>query len=156
MVQSVDVRYVQFYTHGSAAKRIAPAAIPLISALPKPKKRKIQRIYVDPVATMGIVVAVCMLIMMAVGVSQLRAEQQKTAQMMSYVESLQQENASLQAEYMAECNMEEVEKTALALGMIPRADATYTPIEVEFPALEDAQQASIWQRIGTFLTGLFA
>ena len=156
MVQSVDVRYVQFYTHGSAAKRIAPAAIPLISALPKPKKRKIQRIYVDPVATMGIVVAVCMLIMMAVGVSQLRAEQQKTAQMMSYVESLQQENASLQAEYMAECNMEEVEKTALALGMIPRADAIYTPIEVELPALESAQQASIWQRIGTFLTGLFA
>ena len=156
MAQSVDVRYVQFYTHGSAAKRIAPAAIPLISALPKPKKRKIQRIYVDPVATLGIVVAVCMLIMMAVGVSQLRVEQQKTAQMMSYVEQLQQENASLQAEYLAECNMEEVEKTALALGMIPLEDAIYTPIEVEIPALDSTQQASIWQRIGTFLTGLFA
>ena len=156
MAQSVDVRYVQYYTHGSAAKRIAPAAIPLISALPKPKKRKIQRIYVDPVATMGIVVAVCMLIMMAVGVSQLRVEQQKTQQMISYVENLQQKNASLQAEYMAECNMEEVERTALALGMIPRADAIYTPIEVELPMLEDVQQASIWQRIGTFLTGLFA
>ena len=156
MAQSVDVRYVQFYTHGSAAKRIAPAAIPLISALPKPKKRKIQRIYVDPVATLGIVVAVCMLIMMAVGVSQLRVEQQKTAQMMTYVEQLQQENASLQAEYLAECNMEEVEKTALALGMIPLEDAIYTPIEVELPQVDSTQQASIWQRIGTFLTGLFA
>ena len=156
MAQNVDVRYVQFYTQGSAAKRIAPAAIPLISKLPKPKKRKIQRIYVDPVATLGIVVAVSMLIMMVVGISQLRVEQQKTAQMMSYVERLQQENDSLQAEYLAECNMEEVEKTALALGMIPREDALYTPIEVELPQLESAQQASIWQRIGTFLTGLFA
>ncbi|MBQ8748311.1 MAG: hypothetical protein IJZ14_00640 [Oscillospiraceae bacterium] len=156
MAQNVDVRYVQFYTHGSAAKRIAPAAIPLISALPKPKKRKIQRIYVDPVATLGIVVAVCMLVMMVVGISQLRVEQQKTAQMISYVERLQQENDSLQAEYLAECNMEEVERTALALGMIPREDALYTPIEVELPQLESAQQASIWQRIGTFLTGLFA
>ena len=156
MAQNVDVRYVQYYTNGSAAKRIAPAVIPLISALPKPKKRKLQRIYVDPVATLGIVVALSMLIMMVVGISQLRVEQQKTAQMMSYVESLQQENRSLQEEYLAECNMEEVEKTALALGMIPREDALYTPIEVELPEIADAQQASIWQRIGTFLTGLFA
>ena len=156
MAQNVDVRYVQFYTHGSAAKRIAPAAIPLISELPKPKKRKIQRIYVDPVATLGIVVAVCMLVMMVVGISQLRVEQQKTAQMVSYVERLQQENDSLHAEYLAECNMEEVEKTALALGMIPCEDAIYTPIEVALPEIESAQQASIWQRIGTFLTGLFA
>ncbi len=156
MAQNVDVRYVQFYTHGNTARRIAPAAIPVIGTLPKPKKRKLQRIYVDPVATLGIVVAVCMLVMMVVGISQLRIEQQKTAQMMSYVERLQQENASLQAEYMAECNMEEVEKAALALGMIPREDAIFTPIEVELPEMEDTQQASIWQRIGTFLTGLFA
>ena len=156
MAQNVDVRYVQYYTSGSTAKRIVPAAIPLISALPKRKKQKLQRIYVDPVATLGIVVALSMLIMMVVGISQLRVEQQKTAQMMSYVERLQQENASLQEEYLAECNMEEVERTALALGMIPREDAAYTPIEVEVPEAADVEQASVWHRIGTFLTGLFA
>jgi hypothetical protein len=156
MAQNVDVPYVQYYTSGSTAKRIVPAAIPLISALPKRKKQKLQRIYVDPVATLGIVVALSMLIMMVVGISQLRVEQQKTAQMMSYVERLQQENASLQEEYLAECNMEEVERTALALGMIPREDAAYTPIEVEVPEAADVEQASVWHRIGTFLTGLFA
>ena len=156
MAQNVDVRYIQYYTSGNTAKRVAPVAIPLISALPKRKKRKLQRIYVDPVATLGIVVALSMLIMMVVGISQLRIEQQKTAQMMSYVERLQQENASLQEEYLAECNMEEVERTALALGMIPREDAAYTPIEVELPEMTGAEQASIWHRIGTFLTGLFA
>ncbi len=156
MLQNVDVRYVQFYTGGSAAKRIAPAAIPLISALPKRKKRTFQRIYVDPVAILGIAVAVCMLVMMIVGISQLRAEQQKTVQMVSYVEQLQQKNTSLQAEYMAECNLEEIERTARALGMIPREEASYTPIEVELPEMQDHQQASIWQRIGTFLTDLFA
>ncbi len=156
MAQRVDVQYVKFYTQGSAAKRIAPA-IPLhTGALPQIKKRKRVRVYVDPVATLGIVVAVCMLIMMAVGVSQLRQEQSKTAAMVAQVEQLRQENESLQAKYEQECDLEAIEKTALALGMIPVEQASHISIEVELPQQDNGEQVSLWQRIGTFLTGLFA
>lgn len=156
MAQRVNVEYIQFYTQGSAARRIMPAWNFHISALPQMKKRKIQRIYVDPVAVLGIVVAVCMFIMMAVGVTQLRAEQQKTDAMVAYVEQLQAKHSVLQAQYDTECDLEVVEKTALALGMIPQQQAEHISIEVELPQLADTEQISLWQRVGTFLTGLFA
>ena len=156
MAQCVDVQYIHFYTQGSAARKLQPAVKPQTGTLPQIKKRKIQRIYVDPVAALGTVVAVCMLIMMMVGINQLRVEQQKTADMAAYVEQLQAKNTALQAQYEEECDLEAVEKTALAMGMIPQPQAAHTSIQVEVPVAEDQMQASVWERIGTFLTGLFA
>lgn len=154
MAQRIDVQYIQFYTHGNAAPRVAPAAPIETMQLPRTKKRKVQRIYVDPVATLGIVVAVCMLIMMAVGVSRLQKEQLETDALERYVELLQQENEKLEAKYIAERDLQDVEKTALALGMIPKEQAQQVSIQVELPKIP--QQESLWNRIGTFLTGLFA
>ena len=156
MAQTVDVQYVHFYTQGSAAKRILPVAKAQTGTLPQMKKKKIQRIYIDPVATLGTVVAVCMLIMMMVGISQLRVEQQKTADMAAYVEQLQEKNIALQTQYEEECDLEAVGQTALALGMIPSQQAARTSIQVEVPVVENDMQVSLWERIGTFLTGLFA
>ena len=156
MIQNVDIQYVNFYTQGSAARKILPAIPFHTAAAPKKKKQKVQRIYVDPVALLGTVVAVCMLIMMAVGLSQLRVEQQKTAAMVEYVEQLRMENERLQAQYAEECDLEKIEATALALGMIPQAEAEHISVSVELPQELDAEPVSIWQRIGTFLTGLFA
>ena len=156
MAQRIDVQYIQFYTHGNAAPRIAPAAPIETMKLPKAKKRKVQRIYVDPVATLGIVVAACMLIMMAVGVFQLQKEQRETIVLERYVELLQQENEKLEAKYAAEQDLHDVEKMALALGMIPKEQALQMSIQVELPQTEQTEQVSLWNRIGTFLTGLFA
>ena len=156
MAQRVDVQYIHFYTQGSAARKIQPAVKEQTGTLPQIKKKKVQRIYIDPVATLGTVVAICMLVMMVVGINQLRTEQQKTAEMVSYVEQLQAKNTALQAQYEEECDLEAVEKTALALGMIPQPQASHTSIQVELPVAENDLQVSLWQRIGTFLTGLFA
>lgn len=154
MAHNVSVQYVQYYTQGSTARRILPAAKKLISTLPRIKKQKVHKIYVDPVAIFGTAVALLMLVMMAVGVNQLRQEQQKTAVIEQRVEQLRMENRQLQAEYAVQCDLDAVEKTALALGMIPRQEATHTTIQVE--PVEAAETATMWQRIGTFLTGLFA
>lgn len=155
MVQRVDIQYVRFYTQGSVARKVAPAISVHTGALPQIKKRKVQRIYLDPVALLGTAVAVCMLIVMLVGLSSLRAEQQKTESMVSYVEQLRQENEALHAQYAEECDLEKIEETAVALGMIPREEAPHIAIQVELPPVQE-QPVSLWQRIGTFLTGLFA
>ena len=155
MTQRVDIQYVQFYTSGSAAKRVAPAISVHTGALPQIKKRKVRRIYVDPVAILGTAVALCMLVMMLVGLSSLRAEQEKTVAMVEYVEQLRQENEALHAQYAAECDLEKIEETALALGMIPREEASHIAIQVSVPEVQE-EPASLWQKIGTFLTGLFA
>ena len=156
MAQKIDVQYIQFYTHGNAAQHIAPANPVKTTQLPHTQKRRVQRIYVDPVATLGIVVAVCMLIMMTVGVFRLQKEQRETAQLEQYVTLLEQRNQELQAKYAEERDLEEVKKTALALGMIPKEQATHTTIHVELPTVQTVEQMSLWNRIGTFLTNLFA
>lgn len=154
MAQRVDVQYVQFHTQSSTVRRVMPAISSYFRPLPQTKKRRVCRIYVDPVAVLGIVVAVFMLVMMAVGVSQLRTEQYKSTVMEEYVQRLEMENQHLHAEYAASCDLEAVEKTALALGMIPQEEANRTAIRVELPQAEE--MVTVWNRIGIFLTGLFA
>ena len=154
MAQRVDVQYVQYHTQDSTAHRVLPVIAPYFRPLPVAKKRKALRICVDPVALFGIVVAVSMLVMMAVGISQLRVEQAKCTVMEDYVQRLEIRNGQLEAEYAASCDLKTIEKTALALGMIPAEEAARTVITVE--PIQSQEEANIWARIGTFLTGLFA
>lgn len=128
-------RYIHYYTAGSAARKLAPV-IPLNNpALPRTRaQQKRIKIYLDPVALFGTVVAVAMLITMLVGVSALQAEQAKTATMVEYVESLRVENEALRTQYAEKCNLAEIEEAALALGMVPKEEVTHTLIQVELPA----------------------
>ena len=131
----IKAQYVQYYTAGSAARKLAPV-IPLNpTALPRIKtQQKRLKIYLDPVALLGTVVAVAMLISMLVGVSALKSEQAKTATMVEYVESLRVENEALRTQYAEKCNLAEIEEAALALGMVPKEEVTHTLIQVEMPA----------------------
>ena len=154
MAQRIDVQYVQYYTPDSTARRVMPTATPVLHPTRPVTKRKIKRVYVDPVAALGIVVATCMMIMMAVGVSQLRTESQKSAVLADYVASLEVQNQQLQAEYAASYDLKEVEKTALALGMIPASEAKHTTVTID--SAEPQPEQTAWNWIGSFLTGLFA
>ena len=154
MMQRVDVHYVELYKQEHAARRTFPGVFPYFRPEQVAKKRKTLRICVDPVALFGIVVAVCMLAMMTVGACRLCAEQEKSAVMADYVQRLEIQKGQLEAEYAASCDLEAIEKTALALGMIPAEDASRTTITVE--PVQTQTDASFWNRIGTFLTGLFA
>lgn len=156
MAQRVDVQYVKFYTDGSAAKKVAPVVSASTGTLPKMKKQKRRVLYVDPVAMLGIAVAAVMLVTMTVGVLRLQQVQRQTARMEQYVELLSQEQASLQQAYTEACDMEAVEKTAIALGMIPAEDAKQVSVMLPAPQTELETPASLWNRIGIFLSGLFA
>ena len=131
MAQRVDVQYVQFYTPDSTARRVMPTTTPALHPTRTATRIKVKRVYVDPVAALGIVVAACMLIMMAVGFGQLQAEREKSAVMEEYVAGLEVQNQQLQAEYADSYDLEEVRKTAKALGMIPAEEAKHTTVFIE-------------------------
>ena len=131
MAQRVDVQYIQFYSPDSTARRVMPTTTPVLHPTRTATKIKVKRIYVDPIAALGIVVAACMLIMMAVGFSRLQAAKEKSAVMAEYVESLEVQNQQLQAEYADSYDLEEVRKTAQALGMIPAGEAKHTVVTIE-------------------------
>ena len=155
MAQKVDVRYVSFYTGGSAAKKIAPVQPLKTIKLPRIKKFKRITLHIDPVATAGIVMAAVLMILLCVGVTQLQSARRETVQLAAYVDTLQTENAALRAEFDAGYDLETVEKTALALGMVPMDEVQHITIDMPQVQMEQPEPGT-WQRVWTFLTGLFA
>lgn len=155
MAQRIDVQYVQFYTGGNAAPKVTPAKPVREMPLPRVKKHKVHRIYVDPVATLGVIVAVCMLIMMTVGVFRLQKVRQQNEALLKHVQSLQQQNEELQKEYAAGYTLREIQQAALELGMIPKEEATATPIQVQLPQPQE-ETGNLWHRMGTFIAELFS
>ena len=154
MARQPDVQYIQFYTDGSAARKVAPVAPLKTIKLHKVKKQKRILVRIDPVATAGIIMAVVMMVLMAVGVAQLRSAQLELASMEAYVDTLREENTSLNAEFSQGYNLEDIEKTALALGMVPMDQVRHVTIQA--PETEIEKEPGAWERFYIFLTGLFA
>lgn len=154
MAQRLDVQYIRFYTDGSAAKKVAPVVPLQTIRLPKIKKHKKIVFRIDPVAICGIIMAAVMLMLMCVGTVQLHNTRQEVETMRSYVKTLEQENASLQTTLSAGYDISEIERTALALGMVPREQVKH--VSIELPAEEIGGEENPWDQFYTFLTGLFA
>lgn len=156
MAPKHDILYVNFYTDGSAAKKIAPA-FPASQPRKKPvaKHKKKPVIYLDPVAVCSLIVAGVLLIMMAVGLTQLQTAQAEAASMESYLDELNAEKARLQDEFDSQVDLKSVEKTALAMGMVPKEQVTTVQIQVD-EAPQETPTITIWDRMTAILTNLFA
>ena len=126
-------RYIQFYTPGSAAVKVNVQDEQMWAPLPEPKPEKKIPIYVDPVSVLGFAVAVCMLILLAVGVTQLNDTRREVATLEHYVAELTAENYSLQESYSAGYHLEEVRQKALDMGMVPAEEILQTHIYVTMP-----------------------
>lgn len=155
MARKTQVQYVNFYTAGSAAYKFEPAAQPAKKAgLPKPRRRKRIRVYVDPMAVLGVCAVLVLLVMMFTGMAKLGRAQQEQAQMAAYVERLQEKNAQLQQQYHEGYDPEEIYRLATAMGMIPVEQAEHIQVPVSHPTVEEEPTA--WENFCSFLTGLFA
>ena len=153
MVQH-QVQYVRFATVGSAARKPVSMTAVKKTVLPKPRKKLRTVVHVDPVAVLGILVAAFMMVTMIVGLVDFAAARQEAAVMEQYVEQLSEQNRQLQQTYESGYDLEVVENTALALGMVPKDQVETVTIYVSEP--QQTETITLWTRIGTFLTGLFA
>ena len=156
MARRTEVQYVSFYTAGSAAYKIEPVAVPKKkAALPKQRRAKKIRIYVDPVAVVGICVATVMLVMMLVGLGQWQNALRQEARLEAYVARLEEQNTNLQAEFEAGYDPQEIYDVATGMGMIPADQAQRVQVSVSVPAAVE-EEPSAWENFCTFLIGLFA
>ena len=156
MAQKHDILYVNFYTDGSAARKLAPAfpaAQPRKGGSAKRKKKTV--IFLDPVAVCSLIVAAVLLISMAVGLTQLQSAQAEAAAMESYLEQLTAENERLAQEFDSQVDLETVEKTALAMGMVPKDQVKSVNIQVQEIRIEEPQK-TFWDQMYAILTNLFA
>ena len=155
MARKPDIQYIRYYTDGSAARQIKTVRSAPSAVLPTPRKLKRKVVFVDPVAIAGIVVAVSMLILMTVGIVEFVSIRQEAVALENYVEQLSEDNRELTDTYKAGYNLEDVEKTALSLGMVPAEQVEHVQIQVGSAAPE-AEKVTLWDQLHTFLAGLFA
>ena len=157
MERKPDIQYVhQFYIYGSEA--------PAIELEQSQKKKKFSlprvvpdrkiRLSIDPMAVCGIAVAIVMVILMAVGVSQYMDVCDSYETMSNYVIDLRNEHVSLQQQYRAGYELDDIYDKAIAIGMIPREDAEVVTIADYVPIEQD--EPSLWDDIVWFCKGLFA
>lgn len=155
MANKPQIQYIhQFYVPGSEAQKAAPAYPPRRSRtkLPKVAPSEKIRVQVDPVALGGLVVAVVMLILMIVGMTQYSRACEKHAVMESYVTELRDQNARLEHTYHSGYDIEEIKQQATALGMVPASEAITIEVEVNVPQPEP--EPTLWDEIVWFVKGL--
>ena len=154
MARHPNIEYIRFYTDGSAARKVEVAEPIKTMRLPRVKKQKRITLRIDPLAVTAILMTALMAVLMIVGAVQLDRAQQETAVMLAHVENLQEENAELHTYFDTHCDLEEIERTAMALGMVPKEQVTHITIQV--PQVITEEEPGAWERFTTFLVGLFA
>ena len=154
MARYPDVRYIQYYTDGSAARELQmPAPRKQKSKLPPVRRKKAYVLHVDPLALGAIVMSVVMVVLMVMGCVQLYNLQADNARMEGYIADLSTEHAELLHMYESGYELESVKEAALALGMIPAEEATTITIRVEQPV---QQSEDAWENFYAILAGIFA
>ena len=154
MARKLDIEYIRYYTDGSAARQPAPQTPKRSRPLPKVKKQPQQILYIQPLAIVGILMAAVMFVMMMVGSVELAQARQEQQAMENYVQMLSRKNAEARAEYEEGLNLEEIEKSALALGMIPQSQAKQITIAV--PEVEIQEEIGQLRQALLFLQSMFA
>jgi len=161
MAQKHEIQYVgQFYIHGSEAKKLAQEQKKnkAKTVLPLERIKSIQKIYVDPVALMGIAVAVFLAVTMVLGAMHIRQAWDAYEDMQDHLTWLKGENARLSLKYTDGYDLAEVEAAAITLGLVPKEDLTTIPVRVTVPVIPE--EPTPWEEfkdyIEWFLQGLFA
>ena len=157
MASKPKIQYIgQFYIHGSEARalELEQEKRKAKTTLPLERLQKIEKIYVDPVALIGIAVAVVMLVTMVVGALQIRDDWAAYERMSGYVSQLKRENAELTHTYRSSYDLEDIRVKATAMGMVPKAEVETMTVTVTIP--EPEPEVSRIDEIRTFLEDMFA
>ncbi len=156
MARQPEIRYINAYVSGSMAYQLEaePVRRKKKVTLPKMRREKKTVIALDPVAVGGIAVAVVMLVLLLVGFVRLQSARTDVRSLENYVSSLEQQNQQLQDTYSSGYDLEEIEKIALAMGLVPASQVQQISVEVTIP--HEVAEPTAWENFCAFLTGLFA
>lgn len=150
-----EIQYVRFCTDGSAARQPVWELAPKKKKknLPKPAVRKKIDLYLDPLAMVGLLLAVVMVFLMTVGAMQLYRAQVREQALQRYIQSLEEEKDALEEKYRDSYDLEQVRQIAESMGMVPRSQV---PVIVIAEPEPEEQPMSFWEHIELFLVDLLA
>ena len=152
MNQKPEIQYVsRFYVHGSAVPE--PVEEKKKEKKPKVRQARVHKIYIDPVATCGLLVAVVMLVVLVLGAMSLEEQWQEHYAMQETLSALKRENADLAHHFRLGYSLTEVEKVAAALGLVPIEELQTISVRISIPETEP--KPTLWDDIVWFFDCLF-
>ena len=156
MARRDEIRYVQYYTSGSAAY--------LLDKKPEQKKQTTEfipskparqiTIKLDPVAVLGTVVAVIMLVCVLIGVAQVNRVNEQIGLVETQLSGLKAEYSILESEYAHGYDLDEIRVAAMAMGMVPQEQVRHITVSASVPHPEEA--LSWWESLVSDIQELFA
>lgn len=153
MTQKPEIQYIgQFYVYGSEAREAELKEKKARVHLPKPKLEHIQKIYIDPVALGGILVAVLTLIVMAIGAVQLNQSWKEYNAVENHLKEVKWEHAKIEHAYRTSFDIEKIRSNAEGIGMIPSSEAKVMKVRVTVP--EHKTAPTTWDNVKWFVRGL--
>jgi len=156
-VRKPEIQYVhQFYVYGSEAPAVKHEQKPrqARTVLPKRKRGEGLKIFVDPVALCGMVIAVAMAALLTLGVMQFNAARQEQQEIRQYLSDLKQSNIQLQQDYRKKYDLAAIEETARAIGLVSVDQLETISVRVTIPMPEP--EPSMWDMFLLDLKELFA
>lgn len=156
MVRRTDIQYIHFYTRGTAAAKVAPVVREDPFYVPNTVKHYRKRVYVDPVAIVGFLVAMVLFASMISGISTLRQIQQEKDQLEQHITGLTQENLDLKDQYEHSYNLDQIENTALALGMVPAEELPSVEIYPKASEVTVHEEPTAWEQICAYFEELMS
>lgn len=153
MAPRPDIQYVQFYTVGTAARKLAAPTQYIPNVRPRTKARKKTAVKVYPVETLAILTAFALLVTILIGAFSYKKAAQEYQTMCRYVTDLENQRRSLADEYEKNFDENTVLQTAASTGMVKADQVQRIYISVSEPAAEPQEESK--GLIG-FLTALFA
>ena len=155
MAQKPEIQYVgQFYVFGSEAAKQAPKQKKAKAKLPELHLERFQKIYINPVALCGVVVALVLLGFLIAGAFHLRDTRAAYDQIKNQLTNLKMENAQLYHTYHTSYDLEEIRAQAEKIGMVSGEEAERFTVFFSVPPEE--KEYTAWDDFLWLLSGLFS
>ena len=155
MAQKAEIQYVgQFYVFGSEAPQPKPQVKKPRVKLPALHLERLQKVYIDPVALGGVVIALVMLVLLIAGAYQLRDTRAAYDEMKAQLSSLKRENASLSHAYHTSYSLEDIRQQAEKIGMVEGENVDRFTVFFALP--KEEKKPFAWDDFVWFLSGLFS
>lgn len=155
MAQKTEIQYVgQFYVYGSEAPKQEPKPKKPRVKLPELHLERLKKVYIDPIALGGVVVALVMLCLLITGAFHLRDTRMAYDSMKAKLVELKRENAQLSHTYHTSYNLEDIRNKAERIGMVEAENAECFTVFFSLP--KEEEEPTAWDDFLWLLSGLFS
>lgn len=155
MAQKTEIQYVgQFYVYGSEAPKQEPKPKKPRVKLPELHLERLQKVYIDPIALCGVVIALVMLGLLITGAYHLRDTRAAYDEIKTQLSDLKRENAQLSHTYHTSYDLEDIRNRADRIGMVEADEAECFTVFFSLP--KEEKKPTAWDDFLWLLSVLFS